>query len=457
MEEKRIVTHHSAAIRGTAVQYDAVVENFIFTAGDGVQEASMVTHTYLRTDAENPAARPVIFAYNGGPGGCSIYVHMAMLAPKRMQMGDIDTLLDDNHLALEDNPDSPLDVCDIVIMDAVSTGFSRLLAEDRAANYYGSMADADAFAAVIRRWLARYDRNASANYLVGVTYGSFRNVLLAKPLLDERCSGSYGLRPAGIVMMGTASDYGQARFPVPMEVLDLPTLAANNWYQNQLPGKLEDFVEEAYRYSCDVYARALFMGDRLTPQEQENIAAELSLLTGFDKAWILANHLVLRGYATHVRPGYRISLYDGRIAVKAGPQGDPFGPYGGDDPLSTVVAVKLLRCYRGLLCPLLGVETEEDYVVTSPILRQWDFRTPQPVANMQEALMASNHDLRILYCAGYYDALTPIGYLRYLLSHFNFPKEQITVRYYESGHMPYFGAASAKTLGDDLRAFLTHS
>ena len=138
MEEKRIVTHHSAAIRGTAVQYDAVVENFIFTAGDGVQEASMVTHTYLRTDAENPAERPVLFAYNGGPGGCSIYVHMAMLAPKRMQMGDIDTLLDDNHLALEDNPDSPLDVCDIVIMDAVSTGFSRLLAEDRAANYYGA-------------------------------------------------------------------------------------------------------------------------------------------------------------------------------------------------------------------------------------------------------------------------------------------------------------------------------
>ena len=176
--------------------------------------------------------------------------------------------------------------------------------------------------------------------------------------------------------------------------------------------KLEDFVEEAYRYSCDVYARALFMGDRLTPQEQVNIAAELSLLTGFDKAWILANHLVLRGYATHVRPGYRISLYDGRIAVKAGPQGDPFGPYGGDDPLSTVVAVKLLRCYRGLLCPLLGVETEEDYVVTSPILRQWDVRTPQPVANMQEALMASNHDLRILYWAGYYDARTPIGYLR---------------------------------------------
>ena len=258
-------------------------------------------------------------------------------------------------------------------------------------------------------------------------------------------------------MMGTASDYGQARFPVPMEVLDLPTLAANNWYQNQLPGKLEDFVEEAYRYSCDVYARALFMGDRLTPQEQESIAAELSRLTGFDKAWILSNHLVLRGYATHVRPGYRISLYDGRIAVKAGQQGDPFGPYGGDDPLSTVVAVKLLRCYRGLLCPLLGVETEEDYVVTSPILRQWDFRTPQPVANMQEALMASNHDLRILYCAGYYDVLTPIGYLRYLLSHFNFPKEQITVRHYESGHMPYFGAASAKALGDDLRVFLTHS
>ena len=154
----------------------------------------MVTHTYLRTGAENPPERPVLFAYNGGPGGCSIYVHMAMLAPKRMQMGDIDTLLDDNHLALEDNPDSPLDVCDIVIMDAVSTGFSRLLAEDRAANYYGSTADADAFAAVIRRWLVRYDRYASPVYLVGESYATIRNVLLARALLDDRSGASYGLR-----------------------------------------------------------------------------------------------------------------------------------------------------------------------------------------------------------------------------------------------------------------------
>lgn len=455
MEEKRIVTHHSAVIRGSAVQYDAVVENFIFVGRDGVQEASMVTHTYLRTDAENPAERPVLFAYNGGPGSCSLFVHMAMLAPRRMQMDDIDTLLDSKNLALEDNPDSPLDVCDIVVMDAVSTGFSRLLAEDRAASYYGSMADADAFAVVIRRWLARYRRYASPIYLAGESYATIRNILVAKALLNGRNGDSYGIRTAGIIMMGTASDYGQTRFPVPMEVLDLPTLAANNWYQNQLPGKLEDFVEDAYQYSCDVYARALFMGNRLTPQEQENIAAELSLLTGFDKAWILANRLVLRGYSTHARPGRRLSLYDGRVYIESGTSGDAFGA---DDPLSARITTKLLRCYRGMLCPQLGVETETEYILSDvSIVQRWNFKTPKPVANMQEELMANDQKLRILYCAGFYDVLTPIGYLRYLLSHFNFPEEQINVRYYESGHMPYLGGASAKALGDDLRAFLTHS
>lgn len=453
MEQKRVVTHHSAVVNGVVVQYDAVVENFIFTGSDGVQEAAIVTHTYLRTDGDPSVKRPVLFAYNGGPGSCSLYVHMGMLAPKRMAMGDMETLFDPDYLALEDNNDSPMDICDIVIIDAIGTGFSRLLAQERAACYYGSMADADTFATVIRRWLARYDRYDSSVYLAGESYATIRNVLVAKALMDGRSGTSYGIRTAGIVMMGTASDYGQARFPVPMEVLDLPTLAANNWYQNKLGGKLEDFVEKAYRYSCDVYSRALFMGNRLPAQEQGEIAAELSRFTGFDKSWILANRLVLRGYATHVYPGRRVSLYDGRAYLESSTQGDSFGA---DDPLTACVTPKMLRCYRGLLCPQLGVETEEEYLLSdSSIIRSWDFKTPQPVAKMQEALMANDRELRILYCAGYYDVLTPVGYLRYLLSQFDFPKKQVTVRYYESGHMPYLGTDSAKALGTDLRTFLS--
>lgn len=455
MEQKKIVTRHNAVIHGAEVQYDAAVESFLFTGSDGTQEAAIVTHSYLRTDGSPSAERPVLFAYNGGPGSCSLYVHMGMLAPRRMAMGDMETLLDPDKLALEDNADSPLDLCDIVIIDAVGTGFSRLLAQDRAAGYYTSMADADTFASVIRRWLARYNRYASPVYLAGESYATIRNVLVAKALLDGRDGTSYGIRTAGIIMMGTASDYGQARFPVPMEVLDLPTLAANNWYQNALPGTLADFVEEAYRYSCDVYARALFMGSRLPAQEQAEIAAELSRLTGFDKSWILANRLVLRGYATHVRPGRRVSLYDGRVYLESDSQGDVFGA---DDPLGARITTKMLRGYRGLLCQELGIETEEPYLLTDPsIIRQWDFRTPKPVANMQEELMSNDRGLRILYCAGYYDILTPIGYLRYLLSHFRFPEEQVTVRYYEAGHMPYLGGKSAKALGSDLREFLTRS
>lgn len=455
MEQKRVVTHHSAVVNSTVVQYDAVVEDFLFAGSDGVQEAAIVTHTYLRTDGDPSAKRPVLFAYNGGPGSCSLYVHMGMLAPKRMAMVDMDKLFDPDYLALEDNSDSPLDICDIVIIDAIGTGFSRLLVKERTVGYYGSMADADTFAALIRRWLARYDRYDSPIYLVGESYATIRNVLVAKALLDGRSGVSYGIRTAGIVMMGTASDYGQARFPVPMEVLDLPTLAANNWYQNKLGDKLEDFVEEAYRYSCDVYSRALFMGNRLTVQERDEVAAELSRLTGFDKSWILANRLVLRGYATHVRPDRRVSLYDGRAYLESSTQGDGFGA---DDPLTACVTPKMLRCYRGLLCPQLGVETEEEYLLSdSSIIRSWDFKTPQPVAKMQESLMVNDRELRILYCAGYYDVLTPVGYLRYLLSQFDFPEEQVTVRYYESGHMPYLGTDSAKALGTDLRTFFSKS
>lgn len=455
MEHKKVVTQHKAVINDVEVSYDAVVENFILTGSDGAQEASVVTHSYLRTNTSNSGKRPVLFAYNGGPGSCSIYVHMAMLSPKRMKMGNMDCLLDAAHLALEDNPDSPLDVCDIVVIDAVGTGFSRLLSPERAARYYTSMADADATATVIRRWLSRYGRWTSPIYLVGESYATIRNILTAKALLDGSDGTSFGLRTAGIVMMGTASDYGQARFPVPMEVLDLPTLAANNWYQNQLPGKLEDFFEEAYRYSCDVYAKALFMGNRLLPEERDEIAAELSRFTGFSKEWILACNMILRGYATRVKPGYRVSLYDGRIALKADSQGDGFGA---DDPLAATVTTKLVQCYRGLLCPLLGIETEEEYIVANPsVIRQWNFATPKPVATMQEELMTNNPNLRIFYGAGYYDVLTPIGYLRYLLGQFAFPSEQMTIKYYQSGHMPYLGVDSAAKLGQDLRTFFTNA
>lgn len=102
------------------------------------------------------------------------------------------------------------------------------------------------------------------------------------------------------------------------------------------------------------------------------------------------------------------------------------------------------------------IENQSEYRLSdASIIQNWDFKTPKPVANIQEALMANNRQLHVLYCAGYYDALTPVGYLRYLLSHFSFPKEQVMVRYYESGHMPYLGSESAHQLGKDMRAFLT--
>lgn len=114
--------------------------------------------------------------------------------------------------------------------------------------------------------------------------------------------------------------------------------------------------------------------------------------------------------------------YDGRVYIESGTSGDAFGA---DDPLSARITTKLLRCYRGMLCPQLGVETETEYILSDvSIVQRWNFKTPKPVANMQEELMANDQKLRILYCAGFYDVLTPIGYLRYLLSHFNFPEEE---------------------------------
>lgn len=453
MEDVQIVTQHQALINGAELPYEAVVENFIFADSTGRQEAAVYTHSYIRKAEADPGRRPVLFAYNGGPGCSSIYIHMGMLGPKRLNMGDMAQLEDPGRVELEDNPDCPLDVCDVVIIDAVGTGYSRLLAEDRAEAYYTSMADASVTAAVIRRWLLRHGRWASPVYLAGESYATIRNVLAAQALAEDPFTGqTYGLHPAGIVMLGTASDFGQARFPVPMEVLDLPTLAAVNWYQNRLPGALEDFVEEAYRYSCDTYARALFMGRRLSPREREEIAGQLSRFTGFDAPWILDSDLVLRGYATHLAKGKRISIYDGRFSLPSGEQGDAFGA---DDPVSNKVLPKLAACYQGYLRPLLQIPGEAEYVIQdSSIVKHWDFSTPRPVASIQESLMRNDENLRILYCAGYYDILTPVGYLRYLLSQFDFPEDRITVRYYPSGHMPYLGRDTARQLGGDIRDFI---
>ena len=447
---------------GQRIAYRGTIADTILSGDDGKAEAVIVTTSYVKTQAD--PSRPVFFIYNGGPGSGSVWLQMGAFGPKRVAIPS--DARDDGAppYPLLDNPDSLLDVADLVFIDPPGTGFSYLTPGTDPKKYYGLRQDARAVAQVIRRWINDNGRWSSPKYLGGESYGTSRTAMV----VDELEGSTYndvGLN--GLILISTILDFA-GREPTPGNemayVVTLPNMAAAAYFHGKVQApSVESIVEEARQFAIGPFASALLKGQDLPQAEREAVRKELSRLTGLSEEYLEQADLRVtdqRFYKELLRDrGLIIGRLDARYTGK---DFDNAGETPDDDPSFYGIDAGYTAAINQWARETLGYTTDRQYQSIGSVGGQWDWslgsgRGRQAYLNIAPLIgqaMRQNSQLRLFNAQGYYDFATPFFGAEYSLKRTGIPQERITWKYYDAGHMMYVRDEDRAKLSADLRAFI---
>lgn len=461
---KRFESSGQAQIGGERVRYRALVEETYLTNNVGERSASLVSTTYLREDVPKGAVRPVVFVFNGGPGSAGLWLQMGLAGPRRVDFEDAVNPPTVPPYRVVDNAESLLDVADVVIFDPPGTGFSRVLEAGKPEEFFGIKQDAKVTVTFIRDWVQRHGRWNAPRFLMGESYGTIRAAVVAKLLAGGPFgSGSMdALTLNGVILLGQAMNMGGG-FPA---ANDLPSFAATAWYHGKVDRNgrtLEQHVAEAQDFVQSEYVRALYAGSRLPADERQRLAARVAALTGLPADVVLDNDLAVPGdtfsKSLLADQGQQVGKYDSRFELPLAASGDD--PVA-DDPAMAQYVPAFVAALNLHMRDELGATLDEPYLAIEfhKVNARWDYgagpgvHVPGNHAPDLAAAMRRNPALRLFIGTGWYDLVTTVGDAEYVAAHAHFPPERVTMRNYESGHMPYLGADSRRQLADDLRRFI---
>jgi carboxypeptidase C (cathepsin A) len=443
------VTRHTGVFNGVKVAYEAVVESVPLGA------ATIVATSYL---ANAPTAqRPVIFIFNGGPISPSVYLHMLALGPKRLAVPD-DLTKDPAGFPLVDNPYSPLDAADLVFYDPASTGYSRVQPGETPEQFFNVDADARQLTDFIVAWSRQHGRTDSPKYVFGESYGTMRAAVAAQQLGELK----QPVRLDGVFLMGQALNMvetSQRPGNITSYVVSLPTLAALGWYHGRVTKdgrSFEQFMDDVRLFARTDYMAALFKGGDLAPAEAQKVAARLQALTGLAAKEYLAKNLRVsknqyRGLLL-ADQGLVLGANDGRYVAKS----DPTGKL---PDASGAIYPSVFKAFDAYARDDLYVRDAGKYIVESPA-SNWNYGgaaspfTDWPFMASINKAMTAYPQLRIMVGAGYHDTLTTTGAAEYAVAQSGWPRERVTVNYYQGGHMFYTIEASLKKMSADMHAFI---
>ena len=467
-EARSSSTRHSLVIAGTRVDYTATAGWLILEDDREKPIARFGYIAYTRDGVEDKRRRPVTFAFNGGPGSSSIWLHMGVLGPKRVVVVD-EGYAPPPPAEVIDNQHSILDVTDLVMVDPVGTGFSKPLGEATGADFWGVDQDIRSVGSFIKQYVSENGRWASPKYILGESYGGIRTAGLVWHLQSV-----HGMNFNGVVVvspfldMGSGIDGGGIDLP---HVLYLPTLAATAWYHDAIPDKPADlaaFHAEVERFAYDEYAPALLKGYTIDPQEKRAVAEKLAAYTGassdyWERADLRVSHQqflqeLLRDQRT----------ITGRIDSRfIGPSVNPLAEDMDYDPFFPAVGPAFTAAFLSYLHDELEFGRDETYQVMGGV-RDWDWEHQPPDsqgwavpwANLRGDLamaLTMNPGLHLLVQQGYYDLATPTLATKHDIAHLDVPpeaRERIRLEMYEAGHMMYLHPPSLEKFRDDLARFI---
>jgi carboxypeptidase C (cathepsin A) len=467
-EPKSSRTRHTVRIGGEEIRYTATVGWLIMKDDAGKPIARFGYTAYTRDGVKDLARRPVTFAFNGGPGSSSIWLHMGILGPRRVVVNDPGYAPPPPSQRV-DNEFSVLDVTDLVMIDPVGTGFSKPLGDAKGADFWGVDQDVKSVGAFIKRYVSENGRWASPKYVLGESYGGMRSAGLAHHLQSV-----HGMNLNGVVLvspfLNAAAGVDGAELDLP-HALYLPTLAATAWYHGRIankPASLEAFMAEVERFAYAEYLPALTRGYVIPPEEKRAIATKLAGYTGtsadyWDKADLRVSH---PQFLQELNRDQRVIA--GRIDSRfLGPAVNPLAETMDYDPFFPAIAPAFTAAFLDYLHNELAFGRDEEYRISAfDVKWDWQHRTPgsggwlSPVPNTAPDLahaMTMNPGLHVLVQQGWYDLATPQLVTKHDLDHLDITPEarkRIRLRYYEAGHMMYLHGPSMQKYRDDLVNFI---
>ena len=446
---------------GQRVSYRATMAETVLESDDGKPEAVIVTTSYVKDPRDT--SRPVFFLFNGGPGSGSVWLQMGAFGPKRVAIPS--DARDDGAppYPLLDNPDSLLDVADLVFIDPPGTGFSYLTRDTNPKKYYGLEQDAEAVAKVIRLWLNDNGRWNSPKYLGGESYGTTRTAMVAREL-EGGTYNDVGLN--GLILISTILDFA-GREPTPGNemayVVTLPNMAAAAYYHGKVQApSVEAIVEEARQFAIGPFITALLKGQDLPDAERAAVRAELARLTGLSERYLDQADLRVtsqRFYKELLRDrGLTIGRLDARYT---GRDFDNAGETPDNDPSFYGIDAGYTAAINSWARDTLGFETTREYQsIGREPGRNWEWSTGQGrgaylnVAPYIGQAMRQNSQLRVFNAQGYYDFATPFFGAEYSLKRMGIPQDRVEFQYYDAGHMMYIRDEDRAKLSRDIRAFI---
>jgi carboxypeptidase C (cathepsin A) len=450
----------SISLHGRTLAYTVTPGTLTIRDDDGKPTASMFYTAY--TVESRGAPRPVTFLFNGGPGSSTMWLHMGSFGPIKVDASTPETVAGPP-FRYTANPDTLLDVSDLVFIDAPTTGLSRPLGKSGPKDFFGVDKDLDAFTRTIQRYLTIYGRWNSPKFIIGESYGTTRAAGLSKALSDK------GVQLNGIVLVSTILNIALFSGDDQTLINFLPTYAADAWYHGKIQPKpdLMSFVAQAKAFASGPYAAALQKGDSISDEEKASVARQMAQLTGLSEAYILQSNL-------RVQPNrfQRELLRDrreiiGRIDSRfVGTEADAAGVQPSYDPQASAITGAFVSAFNDYLYRDLGYKSPLTFRPNNyaGIGNDWNFQHNSPdgqqfAANVSSDLaqaMRENPRLRILNVAGLYDLATPFFAAEYDLGHMALePRIAANIRYtyYPAGHMMYIDPASAHQLKADLASF----
>ena len=457
-----VVTKHKTTIRGKKVDYKATTGTQPVWNDDGHPIAAVHYTYYERTDIKKDPSRPIMISFNGGPGSGSVWMHLAYTGPMILNVDDEGFPV--QPYGVKSNPHSILDVADIVFVNPVNTGFSRILDKDtKKETFFGVNADIAYLAEWINTFIQRVNRWESPKYLIGESYGTTRVSGLAAALQGRQWMYINGVILVSPTELGIDSGSGRRAGPLGA-ALRLPYFTAAAWYHNKLPRDLQrkdllDVLDEAEDYAINELIAVIAKGGFVNERERKSAAATMARYSGISEESILSYNLdvptsfywkeLLReeGYTV----GRLDSRYKGLDKTKGGVRPD-FNSELTSWLHSFTPAINYY--YKNIL----KFETDVKYNMFGPV-RPWDRTNNNTGENLRQA-MAQNPYLHTMIQSGYYDGATKYFDAKYTMWRMDPSgrmKDRLSFKGYRSGHMMYLRSEDLKLSNDDIRSFIIKS
>jgi len=467
-EAESFTSEHEVRIAGKTIRYTATAGTMILRDAEDKPVASLGYTAYVRQGTADLGQRPIMFAYNGGPGSSSLWLHMGILGPRRAVANDLAAT--GAPYQTVNNEFSVLDRTDIVMIDPVGTGLSRPVGEAKGEDFWGVTKDAESVGNFINRYVTSNARWRSPKYLLGESYGAMRSAVLVYHMQTQ-----YLMDFSGVVLVspflsfGSGDDSGSADLPY---VLYLPTLAATAWSHDALADKPENlvaFIAEVKKFAYQQYAPALLQGSALNEEQKTALVSKLAAYTGVsEQYWRNANLRI--SHTQFVQEllrsrGEQAGRVDSRFS---GVSFNLLAEQMSYDPFLADIGAPFTAAFKDYYHEQLKVPRDKDYHIWGDNLwAKWDWKhaspgagswgSPAPNTGIDLAhALGQNPNLRVLVQQGHFDLATPEGATEYDIDHL-YPRPapgRVKIEYYEAGHMMYLHPESMAKFRDDLVRFL---